>query len=85
MTMPGSAIGSTMMNARALRPKKRDRYTAPASRLPKTIATPALTAATSSDNRNASHMSSRPNATRNHSSVSPGGGKVNDDDSVVNA
>ena len=27
-------------------------------------------------------MSSRPNATRNHSSVSPGGGKVNDDDWV---
>ena len=85
VTMPGSAIGSTMMNARASRPMNRLRYTAPASMLPSTIAPAVVIAATSNDSRKACHMSARVNATRNHSRVNPGGGNGNDDDWVVNA
>jgi hypothetical protein len=42
-------------------------------------------AATESDTRKADHRLGFPNATPNHFVVSPGGGKVNDVDWVVNA
>jgi len=86
VTMPGRAMGSKTMNEIASRPKNLLREMATAISVPSTMAMSEAISATPTDNHSAFHRSARSaRATRNHSVVKPGGGKVNADSCVLNA
>ena len=83
--MPGSAIGRTRRSETVSRPKKRERQTAAAARVPSTSAMSVEAAATWSDRSSASWTSGRAHATPNQRRVSPGGGKTKLLSSALNA
>ena len=85
LTIPGRASGNTNRKEIVSRPKNFERKTAPAASEPRTRATTVARLATCSERLSASQTSVRPQATPNHSSVTPGRGKRNVASSVVKA
>src|SRR5437016_6050219 len=74
--IPGRAIGSTMMNDTASRPKKRKRCTANAAIDPSRSEMAVEISAARTDSQNASRASWLWNVDENHFVDSPGGGQL---------
>src|SRR6266850_776512 len=85
VTIPGSAIGRITRYETVSLPKKRERATAAAARLPRTSANRVERRATTIESRIASQMAWLSRATPNHFVVRPGGGNVNAVPCVLNA
>jgi hypothetical protein len=76
VTIPGRAIGRTTSRDRVSRPKKRWRWTANDSRVPRTRATRVAPAAALTEVQRAARAPGLSQARAHHSAVKPSGGQA---------